>query len=315
MSNPTERDIPGASLVAAVLADELDGLEIHNPRYSMGSPGANPAEDASYPEFVPGTLQDADKAFRPRASLEIAAILANELDGLEILNPAVSMGSPGANPAEDANYPELVPGTLTRLLDADKARKALASNSSSFMLQDGQVRVTSTRRENPLYSSQTGDRDSGAYSITSISELRERCAGGGGGSEDYLSWGGDEADDADDVTIIDPNRKFNMRPSNALRGAGPMSTHRSSDGDPPAGDADDVTIIYPNQKFNMRPSNGLRGAGPMSTRRSSDGDPLAEGARPTSGFEGFGFATLDVNASSNLGEQESDHDDSFPTAL
>ena len=159
--------------------------------------------------------------------------------------------------------------TTCTLLDADKAWEALASNSSSFMLQDGQVRVSSTRRENPLYISQTGDRNSGGYSLTSISEITATDGG-----DDYLSWGGDETDDADDDMITYPPRNFNMRPSNALRGAGPMSTRRSSDGDPPA---------------------SLLVAG--------------------GGFCSFGFAALDVNASSNLGELESDSDFSLPTAL
>ena len=157
-------------------------------------------------------------------------------------------------------------GTCTLLdakpINADKDWEALASNSSSFMLEDGRVRVSSTRRENPLYVSQTSDRDSGAYSITSISEITDQCAE----SEDYLSWAGDEADDTNDDMITYPHRKFNMRPSNALCGAGPMRTRRSSDDDP---------------------------------------HPPAEGARPllVGDFRGFGFVTrtpgfasLDVSA-------------------
>ena len=174
-------------------------------------------------------------------------------------------------------------GTFTQL-DADKAREALASNNSSFTLQEGRVRVSSTRRENPLYSSQTGDRDSGAFSLTSISEIEEQYAyaGGADGPEDYLSWGGgrDEAEDADDVMITYPHRKFNMRPSNALRGAGPILTRRSSDDDAP-------------------PAEGAY--------------PLLVGGG--GGFRGFGFATLDMSVSSNLGDLESDNDFSLPTSL
>ena len=80
----------------------------------LTGPTAATAADTEYAE-----ADDSDDSaiFRPRASL-VAAILANELDGLEIHNPVFSMGIPGSNPAEDANYPESVPGTL---LDADKA--------------------------------------------------------------------------------------------------------------------------------------------------------------------------------------------------
>ena len=98
---------------------------------------------------------------------------------------------PGTGPALSHRVRSSSDGTgACNLLDADKAREALQSNNSSFMLQDGRVRVSSTRRVNPLFGSQTGNCDSGADGPTSISEIEE-CA--------ELSWGRDEADEADDV--------------------------------------------------------------------------------------------------------------------
>lgn len=157
---------------------------------------------------------------------------------------------PGTGPALSHRVRSSSDGTgACNLLDADKAREALQSNNSSFMLQDGRVRVSSTRRVNPLFGSQTGNCDSGADGPTSISEIEEECA--------ELSWGRDEADEADD--------------------------------------AFDVTVTYPHRKFSMRPSGALHGAGVMPRRYSGDDDPHppSEGARPLlfGDFRGLGFAT------------------------